>query len=376
MIQDKYTYHFPTHIRFGIGVIGELGGHLRENGVNKALIVTDRNCEALHFFKEIVDGLTESGLEVAVFSDVHKNPVKSDVEKGTEAFHANGCDGVVGLGGGVALDVARAVALKAYHKEDLFAYEEAVGGDKKIVEPIPYFVAVPTTSGTGSEVGRSTVIADDNTRRKKILFSPRLMAKAVFADPELTLKLPPQVTAATGMDALTHHIEALFSRGFHPICDGIAMEGIRLAWNHLEAATIKPTVDARSAMMASSLMGAVAFQKGLGIVHSLAHSLSTMHDTHHGLANAVMLPYGLSFNASHCPERMQRLKEVMGTDDPVQAIRSLTERLSLPSKLSDIGVREQDLDGLTALAVEDVCHQCNPVPVTSHDFRRLYQEAL
>lgn len=373
---EIYTFNFPTKIRFGKGVIEELGPHLAEAGIKRPLLVSDATCTKLPFFKKIEQNLKKNHLKYFVFDEIHKNPIKSDVEKGTTVLHQNKCDAIVGIGGGASLDVARAIALKANHSRDLFDFEDSKNGAALVVGEIPYFVAIPTTSGTGSEVGRSTVISDDETKQKKILFSPKLMAKIVFADPELTLDLPPQITAATGMDALTHHIEAYLAKGYHPMCDGIALEGIRLTFQHLPKAFEKGDYESRSGMMMAALMGAVAFQKGLGVVHSLAHPLSTVYDIHHGLANAVMLPYGLAYNYPMCEVKFKQMSQAIGSKDFIQSIKELGAKLKIPSKLSSIGVDEKNLKALIKLAVADPCHSCNPVPVTEKDFITLYTKAL
>src|SRR5579863_10075513 len=255
-------YNFPTLIRFGVGAIKELPGHLKANSLLQPLIVTDPVVRHLSFFKEIVDGLSERSISVEVFSDIHKNPVKSDVTKGGEIFNATKRDSIIGIGGGAAMDVARAIALRINHHRDLFDYDDLIGGDKYVTEEVPYFITVPTTSGTGSEVGRSAIISEDDTHRKRILFSPKLLAKIVYADPLLTMELPPFVTAATGMDALTHNIEAYLAKNFHPMCEGIALEGLTLINQSITIATHTPDLESRSRMMIASLMGAVAFQKG------------------------------------------------------------------------------------------------------------------
>jgi alcohol dehydrogenase class IV len=246
---------------------------------------------------------------------------------------------------------------------------------------VPYFVTVPTTCGTGSEVGRSTVIADDVTHEKKILFSPKLMAKKVFADPELTMALPSFVTAATGMDALTHNIEAYLAKGFSPLCDGVALEGIRLISQSLERATNNPDLESRSKMMMGSLMGATSFQKGLGIVHSIAHPLSTVVDMHHGLANAIMLPYGMEFNKSVSAPRMTTMAQTIGLKDSsadafIHWIHELNKKVHIPSKLSSQNVTTAHIEKLSALAVKDPCWSCNERPVTLNDFQELYTKAL
>ena len=241
-------FNFPTTIRFGAGVVKELADYLKKNDLTSPLVVTDPNVRELTFFKTIISDLEKAGLRVDIFSDIHKNPVKSDVYKGTEAYDDTKSDCIVGIGGGAALDVARAILLRINHREDLFKYDDLIGGNVYVTNDVPHFITVPTTAGTGSEVGRSAIIADDETHQKKILFSPKLLAKIVFADPMLTMELPNFITAATGMDALTHNMEAFLAKNYHPICDGIALEGIRLIHESLEKATNNPDLTSRSNM--------------------------------------------------------------------------------------------------------------------------------
>jgi alcohol dehydrogenase class IV len=378
---QKYNYNFPTSVRFGKGVIDELGNHLNEQGLKKVLVVSDPGLVKLPVFEGVISKIKAAGLGVTVFSDIAKNPVKSNVLKGADAFHQGACDSIVGFGGGASMDVARAIALKVHHPLDLFDYDDAIGGDRHVTEAIPYFVTVPTTSGTGSEVGRSTVIADDVTHEKKILFSPRLMAKKVFADPELTLGLPAFVTATTGIDALTHCVEAYLAKGFSPLCDGVALEGIHLIAQSLEKATHSPDLESRSKMMMGALMGATAFQKGLGIVHSLAHPLSTLVDMHHGLANAVMIPYGMEFNAPVSGPRMTTIARTIGLKDEtpegfIQWLRTLNQKLGIPAKLSELNVNASHLEKLAELAIKDPCHGSNERPVTREDFLALFRKAI
>src|SRR6476660_8817313 len=312
MIFDKvYQYNFPTTIRFGAGVSKELGDYLLKNNLLRPLIVTDPNVSQLTFFKEIINDLKKKNISTEVFSDIHKNPVRSDVYKGTDVYDNTKRDSIIGIGGGAALDVARAIVLRVNHREDLFKYDDLIGGDAFVTNDVPHFITIPTTAGTGSETGRSAIISDDETHQKKILFSPKLMAKIVFADPVLTMDLPPFITAATGMDALTHNLEAYLAKGFHPLCEGIALQGISLINESIKDAVNKPDLESRSKMMIASLMGAVAFQKGLGVVHSLAHPLSSLLDTHHGLANAVNLPYGMKFNIKGNEEKFENIAAVM-----------------------------------------------------------------
>jgi alcohol dehydrogenase class IV len=381
MFDKIYQYNFPTRIRFGAGAMLEVAPHLKQEGFSRPLVVTDPVVKDLPFFKQLLASLESQGLKPTSFFDIHKNPVKSDVLKGGDVFDSEKCDCIVGIGGGAALDVARAICLRINHRRDLFDYDDLIGGDQYVTEEVPYFVTLPTTSGTGSEVGRSAIISEDDTKRKRILFSPKLLAKVVFADPLLTMDLPSFVTAATGMDALTHNMEAFLAKGFHPMADGIALEGINLVVNSIERATNKPDLESRSKMMIASLMGAVAFQKGLGVVHSLAHPLSSLLDTHHGLANAVNIPYGMKFNIEGFEHRFKRIATAMELKEQsgeavVKALFDLNTQINIPHKLSAIGVKQEHLDTLADLAEADFCHPNNPKPVSRQDFRNIYQEAL
>ena len=374
-------FNFPTTIRFGAGVVKELADYLKKNDLKTPLVVTDPNVRELTFFKAIISDLEKAGLRVDIFSDIHKNPVKSDVYKGTEAYDDTNSDCIVGIGGGAALDVARAILLRINHREDLFKYDDLIGGDVYVTNDVPYFVTVPTTAGTGSEVGRSAIIADDETHQKKILFSPKLLAKIVFADPMLTMELPNFITAATGMDALTHNMEAFLAKNYHPICDGIALEGIRLIHESLEKATNNPDIASRSNMLLGSMMGAIAFQKGLGVVHSLAHPLSSLLDTHHGLANAVNIPFGMAFNIAGNEDKFRRIAQILDLQSytgeaVVTYLFDLNTRINIPHKLRDIGVKSEHIETLADLAFADFAHPNNPKPVSREDFRNLYLQAL
>jgi alcohol dehydrogenase class IV len=376
-----YQYNFPTIIRFGAGSTQELGDYLLRNNLKNPLIVTDPLVSNLDFFRAICKDLKSKNISVEVFSDIHKNPVKSDVYAGTDVYDATQRDSIIGIGGGAAIDVARAIVLRVNHREDLFKYDDLIGGDVFVTNDVPHFITIPTTAGTGSEVGRSAIISDDETHQKKILFSPKLLAKIVFADPLLTSELPPFVTAATGMDALTHNMEAYLAKMHHPLCEGIALEGISLISKSLEKAVNKPDLEARSNMMLASLMGAVAFQKGLGVVHSMAHPLSSLLDTHHGLANAVAIPYGMQFNIEGSEEKFRKiartleLKEETGSG-VVTYLHELNASIQIPKKLSSIGVKQEHIEILSDLAFADFAHPNNPKPVGRDDFKALYLAAL
>src|SRR5450432_656934 len=382
MTFDKiYKYNFPTTIRFGAGSSKELGDYLIKNNLLRPLIVTDPTVAQLGFFKQIIGDLKRKNVSVEVFHDIHKNPVKSGVYKGTDAFDGAKRNCIVGIGGGAALDVARAIVLRVNHREDLFKYDDLIGGDVFVTGEVPHFITIPTTAGTGSEVGRSAIIADDETHQKKILFSPKLLAKIVFADPLLTMELPAFITAATGMDALTHNMEAFLVNMFHPMCDGIALKAISLIHNSLERAVNKPDLESRSNMLIASLMGAVAFQKGLGVVHSLAHPLSSLLDTHHGLANAINIPYGMEFNIEGFEHKFAQIARALNLKEEsgeavVKYLFNLNDKINIPRKLSAIGVKQEHIETLADLALADFAHPNNPKPVSREDFKKLYLKAL
>jgi hypothetical protein len=386
---DKFS--FPTSILFGAGASRQVASHLAEAGYARPLVVTDGGLAGLPVFTRFVGGLT--GVEYAVYSGIGGNPVRSQVMQGAEAFRVHRADSVIGIGGGAALDVAKAIALMAGHPGDILEYAWDHPQVRSITKPLPWFVAVPTTAGTGSEVGRSSVISDDVTHVKKIIFSPALLAKTVFADPELTIDLPPAITAATGMDALTHNVESYLSPAWHPLCDGIAVEGVRMAAAALPIAVRNGRdLKARGDMLMSSMMGAIAFQKDLGAVHSCAHALSTVADLHHGLANGIMIDHVLRFNLPSATAKLAELARVArvpggdtGSDEAratafVEWLGALKAQLGIPAKLSDYTaarrVTSADIPRLVEVATADICHQTNPRPCTAEDFRRIFAESM
>jgi len=377
-----HRFNFPTLIHFGPGARHGTGPFLRGLGVRRPLVVTDKGLAALPLVGELAESLKTASLEPAVFSDVAGNPTRSQAEAGAKAFKAHRADAIVGLGGGAALDVAKAVAVLASHPGDLFEYEDGRPDARAMDKDVPPWVGLPTTAGTGSEVGRSAVISDDQTHVKKIIFSPRLLARAVFADPELTLGLPPKVTAATGMDALTHCIEAYLAKDYHPICDGIALEGLRLGARALPRAVENgQDLQARGDMLMTSMMGAIAFQKGLGVVHSLAHALSTVADLHHGFANGVMIDTALRFNLESSAERFQTMAQAVGLapasgESFLRWLQDLKKTIGIPANLRAAGVDRRELDRLSRLAFQDTCHQNNPRPCREEDLKRIYAEAF
>ncbi len=376
-----HSFSFPTAIHFGPGARKLVAEHLVAAGVKRPLIVTDRGVAALPMTAEFAQNLRAAGLNVVVFGDVFGNPTASQVRAGTTAFRQHTADAVIGFGGGAALDVAKAVALMSVHDGDILDYAWDNPNARKPSKPLPRFVALPTTAGTGSEVGRSSVISNDETHEKKIVFAPALLAKAVFADPELTLELPPTITAATGMDALAHNVESYLSPAYHPLCDGVALEGVRIAAHALRTAVRDgKNVAARSDMLMASMMGAIAFQKDLGAVHSCAHALGTVLGLHHGLAIGVMFDHVRRFNASVVPERFAELARVTGAgrnaDDFVAWLTQLKSDIGIPARLAAVGVKTEHLTSLVERASADTCHRTNPRPCSPSDFDALFRAAL
>jgi alcohol dehydrogenase class IV len=372
-------FSFPTAIRFGPGARREVAAHLREQGVQRPLLVTDEALAALPVLRDFTQLLT--GLDVAVFSGVAGNPTAGQVAAAGQAYRAHRADGVIGFGGGAALDVAKVTGLAATHEGSIVEYAWDQPQPRAIERELPYFVALPTTAGTGSEVGRSAVISEDATHLKRVIFSPKLLARTVFADPELTVGLPPNVTAATGMDALTHNIESYLSPAYHPLCDGIALEGARLAARSLQQAVAHADdIAARSDMMMASMMGAIAFQKDLGAVHSCAHALGAVCHMHHGLANALMIDTVLEWNQEAVPEKFEELAHVCqvsgGGEQFVPWLRALKARIGIRGKLSAHGVKREQIPRLVAIALDDVCHRTNPRPCTAADFESFFEEAF
>jgi alcohol dehydrogenase class IV len=372
-------FSFPTPIHFGAGARKAVATHLLERGIRRPLIVTDRALAKLPVLAEFRTHL--DGLDVAVYDGVHGNPVASQVMSGAAAFQAHAADAVIGFGGGAALDVAKVVALMAVHEGDVIEYAWDHPQVRPIVNPLPYLVALPTTSGTGSEVGRSSVVGEEDTHVKRAVFSPRLLPQAVFADPELTFALPGPVTAATGMDALTHNIESYLSPAYHPLCDGIALEGLRIGARALATAVHEPKhLQARADMMMSSMMGAIAFQKDLGSVHACAHALGAVNDLHHGLANALMIDTVLAWNFEAVPAKFDELAHAAGVAGGGAAfvpwLKALKARIGIEGGLAARGVTEAHLPRLVALAEKDFAGGTNPRPALAADYERLLRAAM
>ncbi len=373
-------FSFPTTIHFGVGARNLLADHLRSQGLKRPLIVTDRGLAALPLIAEISAHLSAAGLTPALYSGIWGNPTGSQVMHGATAYKAHNADGVVGIGGGAALDVAKVVGLMATHPGDVMEYVWDHPAVRDIAHPLPHFVALPTTAGTGSEVGRSSVISEEASHIKRVIFSPKILASVVLADPELTLALPPHITAATGMDALTHNVESYLSPAYHPLCDGIALEGTRIAARALLTAVREPNnLTARADMMMSSMMGAIAFQKDLGAVHSCAHALGTVCDMHHGLANALMIDTVMAWNLAAAPKKFDELAHAVGVNGGAQFVawlKSIKQQIGIAPSLTAAGVSAAQIPRMVEIATADICHQTNPQPCAAADFERLFNEAM
>ncbi len=380
-------FHFPTAILFGNGALAAALAEMRNRGLSRPLLVTDPGLLATDLVGRVETAATEAGLKVTLFSEVHPNPLEEDVEKGVAAYKASQCDCLLALGGGSALDAAKVIKLMVAHAGPLARYDDAQRGYGLIVNPMPPLAAIPTTAGTGSEVGRSGVIVLRATQTKTIFFHPRLIPDWAVLEPVLTAKLPPALTAATGIDALTHCLEAYFTPSYHPMADGIALEGIRLILRNLPVAYKNGgDLEARGHMQMAAAMGATAFQKGLGMVHSLAHPLSARYNTHHGLANALLLPASMAFlERMDLPETAQfKIDKVMllfmeaGLDRELlsQTLTGFFTSLGIRFGLRNHGVPEGDLEDLSHAAFADTCHTGNAVPVTREYLLSVYRAAF
>jgi alcohol dehydrogenase class IV len=381
---DISQFRFPTDIRFGIGGRSELAEFAQKYKVNRPLLVTDSGLVKTKAFELVEEQMTTIWPGAfARFTDVHPNPTDQDVEGALSAYVEGKCDGVVGLGGGSALDAARALRLKV-------AFPNVALMDMPFNElgQLAPMCAIPTTAGTGSEVGRSSVITIQKMGRKAIFGAPQLMAEMAILDPELTVGLPANLTASTGMDAMTHAIEALVCTVFHPMCDAIALEAIRMVWLYLPRAYSNGAdIEARGMMQVAAAMGAVAFQKDLGAAHSLSHPLSSEFGIQHGLANAICLATVMKYNKEVSAAQYARVAQCFGintfdmsdaeaADKAIEAIQDLNRRIGIPKSLSEIGIKEDQLEMLAKKAFDDPCHPSNPRPCTEQDLLMLYKEAF
>lgn len=377
------SWSYPTRIVYGTGTVERVAEACREAGTTKPLVVTDPELAKLSPVEQCLEVLRAGGLEPGLFAGVRPNPTEENVREGVEALEVGGHDGVVAIGGGSALDVGKLVAFMVAQKRPIWDFED-VGDNWKRAETtgIRPVVALPTTAGTGSEVGRAGVVTDPATHRKRVIFHPLMMPRTAILDPRLTIGLPPRLTAWTGMDALSHCIEAYCARGFHPMSDGIAVEGVRLVRESLPAAYEDGRdLAARGRMLVASAMGAVAFQKGLGAVHALSHPIGALYDTHHGLTNAVLLPYVLARNYEAVDRRITRLAAWLGLPQPgfgafLDWVLELRQRLGIPHTLHELGIPRERFELLAQMAVEDPTAAGNPTPLTVEVALELLNEAF
>lgn len=377
------TWNYPTRVVFGTGSLDMLTEACLERGYTRPLWVMDAFlCEQTSIHKAQATA-QHAGIATTVFSDFSGNPTGEAVERGITAFNQNQCNAVIAIGGGSALDTAKAIALCAQQSRPLWDFEDVGDNFKRAdVSRIAPTIAIPTTAGTGSEVGRASVITDTQAKCKKIIFHPDMMPKLVIADPALTTTLPAHLTAATGMDALSHNMEAFFAPGFHPMADGIALEGMRLVKESLELATLEGNnLKARGDMLAASMMGATAFQKGLGAMHALAHPLGALYNAHHGLLNAILMPYVLVLNRSVISNRCKQLARHLSLNEinfegVLNWVLTLRQRLNIPHCLKDINISSNDIDKIVSMTLADAAGTTNPLPLTESNVRTLFQSAL
>ncbi len=382
---DRYTvnWNYPTAVKVGVGRIAELPRWCASLGMKRPLLVTDPGLADLAIVRDAVQRCEAAGLRTGVFSRIKGNPTGRNVDDGVAAYREGGHDGVIAFGGGSALDAAKAVALMAGQDRPLWDFEDVGDNASRVkVEGMAPVVAVPTTAGTGSEVGRASVITDEAARTKRIIFHPRMLPAVVILDPQLTTGLPPKLTAATGMDALSHNLEAYCSPFFHPLAEGIALQGMRLVKEWLPTA-VKHGDDlaARAEMLVASAMGATAFQRGLGAMHALAHPLGARHDAHHGMLNAVLMPYVLQANREAIEPRIAAAARYLHLPSPsfgafVDWVLQLREDIGIPHTLAAIGIDASEAALVGELAVADPSHGTNPVPLTAAQYADVFQRAV
>ena len=375
---NNTNWNYPTPIWFGLNRTAEIKLALKELSISRPLIVTDPQFSENENFKKMIEHLSKDSIQFSIFTDIKGNPTGKNVSDGVLKFNADANDGVIAIGGGSALDAGKAIAFMSKQKENLWFFED-VGDNwtKAIIKDMPKVIAIPTTAGTGSETGRASLIVDEDTYTKKIIFHPSILPDLVILDPELTISLPAHLTAATGMDALAHCLEAYCSEVYHPMAHGIAIEGVRIIKNNLVDAFKDPkNLFARSQMLVSSPMGSTAFQKGLGAIHSLSHPINAIHDLHHGLTNAIFMPYVIKFNQSVIEEKMERLSKYIelknqSFDGFLEWILDLRKQLLIPHTLKELNVKF-DFDKLSKMALVDPSTPTNPIVLSQEDMKVLY----
>lgn len=379
----KANWNYPTAIHFGIGRINELPDCCKKLNINKPLLVTDNGLVNIKFVKDILNNLKSTGFGNAVFSGVKPNPTGSNIETGVKQYQQGKHDGVIALGGGSALDAGKAIALMANQKRSIWDFED-IGDNWLRVDSsvMATTIAIPTTAGTGSEVGRASVIVDESNHSKKIIFHPNMLPELVIADPMLTQALPPHITAATGLDAFVHSFEAYCVPGYHPMADGIALESMRLIKQWLPIAVANgDNLTARSHMLVASSMGATAFQKGLGAVHALAHPLGAIYDKHHGLLNAILLPYVILKNKDAIIPKVEHIARVLQLEDIsftgfFDWLLKFREEINIPDTLKDIGLNAEEKDRIGHLATLDAAASGNPIQLSEKDYTEIFVNAI
>lgn len=380
--QLRGNWNYPTTIWFGSGRIAELPAACKMLGIKHPLLVTDPGLAALPMIHDAVAANQKAEIPTGVFSNIKPNPVGQNVEDGVRAFQLGEYDGVIAFGGGSALDAGKAIAFMAGQDRPIWDFVDEGENYKRAKLPrIAPIVAVPTTAGTGSEVGRASVITRESTHEKKIIFHPKMLPGIALCDPQLTVGLPAKTTAATGMDALAHNLEAFSGTSFHPLADGIAVEGTKLIRDWLPVAVHDGSnIEARSKMMAAATMGAAAFQKALGAIHSLSHPLGALYDLHHGLLNGVVMPYVLLFNRSAIDTRMACLAAYLGLEPTFQGlldwVLDLRREIGIPETLGQLGVDQTNLDQLVPMAMADPSTAGNPVPLDKRSMEKLFRNAI
>ncbi|WP_116474712.1 iron-containing alcohol dehydrogenase [Zobellella maritima] len=377
------NWNYPTQVKVGNGRIRELADACRQLGMTAPLLVTDPGLAALPMVPAIVAVCREQGMKLAVFSAIKGNPTGENVEDGVAAYRAGGHDGVIALGGGSALDAGKAIALMVGQDRPLWDFEDVGDNWSRVKEEgVAPVVAVPTTAGTGSEVGRASVITDQANHIKRIIFHPKMLPALVILDPGLTVGLPGKITAATGMDALSHNLEAFCAPGYHPMAEGIALEGIRLIHTYLPRAVRDGSdLEARCQMLVASSMGATAFQRGLGGMHALAHPIGALYDAHHGLLNAILMPYVLKANEEAITPAIERLSRYLGLEHGgfngfLDWVLTLRAELGIPSSLGEIGIELDRAEQIGAMAAVDPSAGGNPIPFTAEQYEQLCRNAI
>jgi alcohol dehydrogenase len=378
----KANWNYPTAVKFGAGRIAELPEALKTAGIKKPLLVTDAGLANLPVTQNTLALLKAAGVDPGLFADVKPNPIAANVEAGIQVLRAGGYDGVIAFGGGSGLDTAKVIAFMAGQTRPMWDFEDIgdwwTRADPKGIFPI---IAVPTTAGTGSEVGRAGVITDETTHTKKVIFHPLMMPKVVIADPELTVGMPRFITVGTGMDALAHCLEAYCAPGYHPMADGIGVEGVRLVFENLPKVAANPNdIEARGHMMSAAAMGATAFQKGLGAIHALSHPVGALYDTHHGMTNAVFMPYVLVVNRPAIEQKIARLAAYLGLEPNfnafLKAVLDLRSKLEVPHTLKDFKVDGAQRDKIGDMAIVDPTAGGNPVELTKAVALEIFDRAM